>query len=62
MHGLGNDFVIIDLVTQRFSLQKKHILYIADRHTLGINIFRLEADPEFLQVVAQVSDVDLDTR
>lgn len=32
MHGLGNDFVVIDLVTQRFNVQKKHIQYLADRH------------------------------
>ena len=32
MHGLGNDFVVIDLVTQRFRLQPAHIKYIADRH------------------------------
>lgn len=32
MHGLGNDFVVIDLITQRFSLQEKHIRKLADRH------------------------------
>jgi diaminopimelate epimerase len=35
MHGLGNDFVVLDLVTQRFSLQEQHIRALADRH-LGI--------------------------
>lgn len=32
MHGLGNDFVVVDLITQRFSLQDKHIRKLADRH------------------------------
>ncbi len=31
MHGLGNDFVVVDLITQRFSLQEKHIRKLADR-------------------------------
>jgi len=31
MHGLGNDFVIIDLITQGARLQKSHIQHIADR-------------------------------
>ncbi|MCR8922512.1 diaminopimelate epimerase [Dasania sp. GY-MA-18] len=32
MHGLGNDFVVIDLITQRYRLRPKDILLIADRH------------------------------
>lgn len=32
MHGLGNDFVVFDLITQRFNLQPRHIRKIADRH------------------------------
>lgn len=32
MHGLGNDFVVFDLITQRFNLKAKHIRKIADRH------------------------------
>jgi diaminopimelate epimerase len=32
MHGLGNDFVVIDLITQRFKLKPHHIRKIADRH------------------------------
>jgi diaminopimelate epimerase len=32
MHGLGNDFVVIDLITQRFKLKPHHIRTIADRH------------------------------
>lgn len=31
MHGLGNDFVVIDLITQGARLQKNHIKRIADR-------------------------------
>jgi diaminopimelate epimerase len=31
MHGLGNDFVVFDLITQRFNLQEKHIKRLADR-------------------------------
>ncbi len=32
MHGLGNDFVVIDLITQRFRLKPHHIRRLADRH------------------------------
>jgi diaminopimelate epimerase len=35
MHGLGNDFVVIDLITQNVRLYSAHIRRIADRH-LGI--------------------------
>jgi diaminopimelate epimerase len=35
MHGLGNDFVVIDLITQAARLRANHIRRIADRH-LGI--------------------------
>jgi len=31
MHGLGNDFVVIDLVTQRCTLRASHIRKLADR-------------------------------
>ncbi|ARN74145.1 diaminopimelate epimerase [Oceanicoccus sagamiensis] len=31
MHGLGNDFVVIDLISQRFNLQEKHVRLLADR-------------------------------
>lgn len=31
MHGLGNDFVVIDLITQGARFQKSHITRIADR-------------------------------
>lgn len=33
MHGLGNDFVLIDLVTQRLRLNSAQIRRLADRHT-----------------------------
>ncbi len=35
MHGLGNDFVVIDLITQSLKLNSAHIQRIADRN-LGI--------------------------
>lgn len=32
MHGLGNDFVVIDAINQSVSLDSKQIRFIADRH------------------------------
>ncbi len=32
MHGLGNDFVVIDNTRQRVHLTNKHMRFIADRH------------------------------
>lgn len=32
MHGLGNDFVVLDLVTQRMDLDPAVIKFLADRH------------------------------
>ena len=32
MQGLGNDFVVLDLVTQRFNVQAEHVRKLADRH------------------------------
>ena len=32
MHGLGNDFVILDLISQRFNLRSRHVRKLADRH------------------------------
>jgi len=32
MHGLGNDFVVVDLITQRFNLKPHHVRKIADRN------------------------------
>lgn len=33
MHGLGNDFVVLDLITQNYTLREHHIKKIADRKT-----------------------------
>ncbi|MEM8563300.1 MAG: diaminopimelate epimerase [Pseudomonadota bacterium] len=35
MHGAGNDFVIVDLISQRYKLRSRDIRLLADRH-LGI--------------------------
>ncbi|KAF3984417.1 MAG: diaminopimelate epimerase [Methylococcales symbiont of Hymedesmia sp. n. MRB-2018] len=32
MHGLGNDFVVIDAINQQISLSSEQIRFIADRH------------------------------
>lgn len=40
MHGLGNDFVVIDLVTQRVRLSENKVKKLADRHT-GIGFDQL---------------------
>ncbi|SEN25350.1 diaminopimelate epimerase [Nitrosomonas marina] len=32
MHGLGNDFVVIDCINQNVSLNREQIRFIADRH------------------------------
>lgn len=32
MHGLGNDFVVIDCINQTISLNQKQLRFIADRH------------------------------
>ena len=40
MHGLGNDFMVIDLVTQRLELTKDLIALLADRH-MGIGFDQL---------------------
>lgn len=50
MHGLGNDFVVIDAINQHVSLTSDQIRYIADRH-FGIGcdqVLLIEAadDPE----------------
>ena len=31
MHGLGNDFVVLDLISQRFQIKPSHIRKLADR-------------------------------
>ncbi len=35
MHGAGNDFVVIDLISQRFDLRARHVRKLADRR-LGV--------------------------
>lgn len=35
MHGAGNDFVVIDLISQRFELKSRHVRMLADRR-LGV--------------------------
>lgn len=40
MHGLGNDFMVIDLVTQRMTLNAELVRLLADRH-LGVGFDQL---------------------
>jgi len=40
MHGLGNDFVVIDAINQRVSLDARQVRFLADRH-LGIGCDQL---------------------
>lgn len=40
MHGLGNDFVVIDAINQKINLTAEHIKKLADRH-LGIGFDQL---------------------
>ena len=54
MHGLGNDFVVIDLVTQHASLSAKLIRQWSDRHT-GIGF-------DQLLLVEPPSNPDMDFR
>lgn len=52
MHGLGNDFMVIDLVTQHAHIQPKHAKQWSDRHTgIGFDQLLLVEPP-------QVPDVD----
>ena len=47
MHGLGNDFVLIDLITQHLSLRPEDIAAMADRHTgIGFDQLLLVEPPE----------------
>jgi diaminopimelate epimerase len=52
MHGLGNDFVVLDLLTQRFTLQESHIRRLADRH------FGIGCDQLLVVEVPSLPDVD----
>ncbi len=49
MHGLGNDFVVIDAINQSVNLTTDQIRFIADRH-LGIGCDQL--------LLVQASDID----
>ncbi len=51
MHGLGNDFVVIDAISQDINLQASDIAFIADRH-LGVGCDQLlmaekSSDPDY---------------
>ncbi len=52
MHGLGNDFVVLDLITQRFHLRKHHVRQLADRR------FGIGCDQLLVVEVPQQPDVD----
>lgn len=52
MHGLGNDFVVIDLVTQHFNLRPRHIRKLADRR------FGIGCDQVLVVEPPQDPDVD----
>ena len=54
MHGLGNDFMVIDLVTQRARLQEEQIRRLADRR-FGVGF-------DQLLIVEPPRDPDLDFR
>ncbi|QJQ95455.1 MULTISPECIES: diaminopimelate epimerase [Halomonadaceae] len=54
MHGLGNDFMVIDLVTQRARLRSEQIQQLADRH-FGIGF-------DQLLIVEPPLDPDMDFR
>jgi len=52
MHGLGNDFVVIDAINQQVALSKAQIRFIADRH-IGVG-----CDQLLLVEAAQSRDAD----
>jgi len=52
MHGLGNDFVVIDAIRQEMSLTPEQIQFIANRH------FGVGCDQLLLVEYAQNSDAD----
>jgi diaminopimelate epimerase len=52
MHGLGNDFVIIDAIRQAIELTPEQIRWIADRH------FGIGCDQILLLALAEHSDAD----
>jgi diaminopimelate epimerase len=52
MHGLGNDFVVIDAINQSISLETDQIQFIADRH------FGIGCDQLLLVESSDVSEAD----
>ena len=47
MHGLGNDFVVIDAINQSVNLSPEHIRFMADRHFgIGFDQLLLVEKPE----------------
>ncbi len=52
MHGLGNDFVVVDSIRQQVSLTPEQLRYIADRH------FGIGCDQILLVEAATQPDVD----
>lgn len=47
MHGLGNDFMVVDAITQKFDMSAEQIQALADRHTgIGFDQLLLVAPPE----------------
>ncbi|GMR16526.1 MAG: diaminopimelate epimerase [Gammaproteobacteria bacterium] len=52
MHGLGNDFVVIDAINQDIDLSDEQVRYIADRH------FGIGCDQLLLVEAAESDEVD----
>ena len=52
MHGLGNDFVVVDAINQRIAISPKKIRFMANRHT-GIGF-------DQMLVVEQTSQPNVD--
>lgn len=52
MHGLGNDFVVIDAINQEIDLSEDQVRFIADRH------FGVGCDQLLLVEAATTDDVD----
>jgi len=56
MHGTGNDFVVIDLISQRYRLRKRDIRRMADRH------FGIGCDQVLVVEAPRSPDVDFQYR
>ncbi|MFQ5468877.1 MAG: diaminopimelate epimerase [Gammaproteobacteria bacterium] len=56
MHGLGNDFIVINAIDQRLELDTEQIRFMADRH------FGIGCDQVLLVEQAQQQDVDFHYR